>query len=153
MPINALSIGAGVGVCLSAALSVLFVAVPLLSRPDDLPTGAALASIGLVGVAAGIMIIWSDRHKGRWGWPCTVLALSGGIRRSTDRTGNSTLVWTSCAGSCLARGMEYPVASPKTSGRRANVMEPEDIIERFYRQLQPPSIDEGFEEVVIVRDW
>ena len=27
------------------------------------------------------------------------------------------------------------------------------IIERFYRQLQPPSIDEGFEEVVIVRDW
>ena len=43
------------------------------------------------------------------------------------------------------------MASPKTSGRRANVMEPEEIIERFYRQLQPPSVDEGFEEVVIVR--
>ena len=75
MPINALSIGAGVGVCLSAALSVLFVAVPLLSRPDDLPTGAALASIGLVGVAAGSMIIWSDRHKGRWGWVGLALSL------------------------------------------------------------------------------
>ncbi len=70
-----LSIGAVVGVCLSAALSVLFVAVPLLSRPDDLPTGAALASIGLVGVAAGSMIIWSDRHKGRRGWVGLALSL------------------------------------------------------------------------------
>ena len=73
-----LSIGAVVGVCLSAAISVLFVAATLMYRRVDLPTGAALASIGLVGVAAGVTIIWSiwgDRHKGRWAWVGLALSL------------------------------------------------------------------------------
>ena len=74
-PISALSVGTVVGVCLSAAFSVLFLYGPLLYRPDDLPTGAGLASIGLVGVAAGSMIIWSDRHKGRWGWVALALSI------------------------------------------------------------------------------
>ena len=43
------------------------------------------------------------------------------------------------------------VALARNRRRRRKV--PEDVIERFYRQLQPPSIDEGFEEVVVVRDW
>ena len=54
---------------------MLFVAATLMYRRVDLPTGAALASIGLVGVAAGSMIIWSDRHKGRWGWVGLALSL------------------------------------------------------------------------------
>ena len=71
----ALSLEAVVGASISGAISVLFVAAPLTYRTVDLPTGAALASIGLVGVAAGSMIIWSDRHKGRWGWVGLALSL------------------------------------------------------------------------------
>ena len=75
----ALSIGAVVGIGISAAYSALFLLVPLLSRPDaSLPTAAGLASIGLVGVAAGVTIIWSiwgDRHKGRWAWVGLALSL------------------------------------------------------------------------------
>ena len=74
-PISALSVGAVVGVCLSAAYSVLFLYGPLLSRPADLSAGAALASIGLIGVAGWSMIIWSDRHKGRRSWVAVALAL------------------------------------------------------------------------------
>ena len=43
------------------------------------------------------------------------------------------------------------VALARNRRRRRKV--PEDVIERFYRLLEPPSIDEGFEEVVVVRDW
>ncbi len=74
-----LSIGVAVCVCLSAAISALFLVVPLVSRHGASPypyyTACCLASIGLVGVAAGGMIIWSDRHKGRWGWVGLALSL------------------------------------------------------------------------------
>ena len=43
------------------------------------------------------------------------------------------------------------VALARNRRRRRKV--PEEVIERFYRLLEPPSIDEGFEEVVVVRDW
>ena len=43
------------------------------------------------------------------------------------------------------------VALARNRRRRRKV--PAEVIERFYRLLEPPSIDEGFEEVVVVRDW
>ena len=43
------------------------------------------------------------------------------------------------------------IALARNKRRRRKV--PEEVIERFYRLLDPPSIDEGFEQVVVVRDW
>ena len=82
LSISALSIGAVVGVCISAAVIMLFLAIPLFYLPVNLPTGAALASIGLVGVFAGSMIIWSDRRGGplALGWPFTLLRGRGGSK-------------------------------------------------------------------------
>lgn len=71
-----LSMGAGVGMSISAAYSALFLLVPLLSRPGaSFSTAAGLASIGLVGVAAGSMIIWSNLRRGRRSWVGLALAL------------------------------------------------------------------------------
>ena len=71
-----LSIGAAVCVCFSAAIGVLFLVAQLVSRTEaSFYTACGLASIGLVGVAAGTMIIWSDRHEGRWGWIGLALSL------------------------------------------------------------------------------
>ena len=70
MPVSHLSIASLVAVCCSIALIVLFIAIPLASLP---PThapywSAILAPIGLIGVAAGSAIMWSDRNRGRWGF-------------------------------------------------------------------------------------
>ena len=72
-----LTIGALVAVCCSVALSALFLAVPLASMttPRAPYWSAILAPIGLIGVAAGAAVIWSDRHKGRWGLVALALAL------------------------------------------------------------------------------
>lgn len=43
------------------------------------------------------------------------------------------------------------VALARNRRRRRKV--PEEVVERFYRLLEPPSADEGFDEVVVVRDW
>ena len=48
---------------------------------------------------------------------------------------------------------DTPIEIALARNRRRRRKVPEDVIERFYRQLQPPSLDEGFEEVVVVRDW
>ena len=70
MPMSHLAMASLVAVCLSFALTVLFIAIPLASLTS---TGAPywsaiLAPIGLIGVAAGSAIIWSDRNRGRWGY-------------------------------------------------------------------------------------
>ena len=65
---NFLTLGALVGTCLSMAVSVLFFIASATSQiPVDFSTAVFLSLIGLVGVVAGIIIIWSDRHNGRWG--------------------------------------------------------------------------------------
>ena len=64
MVMSHLSIASLVMICLSFALTVLyfgFAAIPDLS--------------GLVGVVAGAAVIWSDRHKSRWGLVALALAL------------------------------------------------------------------------------
>ena len=68
MPVSHLAMASLVAVCCSIALIVLFIAVSL---PSLTSTGAPywsaiLAPIGLIGVAAGSAIIWSDRNRGRW---------------------------------------------------------------------------------------
>ena len=57
-----------VAVCCSIALTVLFIAIPLASLTSTRAPywSAILAPIGLIGVAAGSAIIWSDRNRGRW---------------------------------------------------------------------------------------
>ena len=57
MPMSHLAMASLVAVCLSFALTVLhfgFAAIPDLS--------------GLIGVVAGITIMWSDCNRGRWGF-------------------------------------------------------------------------------------
>ena len=49
--------------------------------------------------------------------------------------------------------LDTPMEVALARNRRRRRKVPEDVIERFYRQLEPPSVDEGFEEIVIVRDW
>lgn len=65
---NFLTIGALVGTCLSMAVSVLFSIASVTSQiPVDFSMAVFISLIGLVGVISGIIIIWSDRHMGRWG--------------------------------------------------------------------------------------
>ena len=70
MPVSHLSIASLVAVCCSIALIVLFIAIPLASLTSTRAPywSAILAPIGLIGVAAGSAIIWSDRNRGRWGY-------------------------------------------------------------------------------------
>ena len=70
MPMSHLSIASLVAVCCSIALIVLFIAIPLASLTSTRAPywSAILAPIGLIGVAAGSAIIWSDRNRGRWGY-------------------------------------------------------------------------------------
>ena len=70
MPMSHLSIASLVAVCCSVALIVLFIAIPLASLTSTRAPywSAILAPIGLIGVAAGSAIIWSDRNRGRWGY-------------------------------------------------------------------------------------
>ena len=65
-----LAIASLVGVCCSVALSALFIAIPLASLTSTRAPywSAVLSPIGLIGVAAGSAIIWSDRNRGRWGF-------------------------------------------------------------------------------------
>ena len=56
-----------------------------------------------------------------------------------------------CRPSRSSRIPRWRFALARNRRRRRKV--PEEVIERFYRLLEPPSIDEGFEEVVAVRDW
>ena len=54
----------------SAAVAVLFLSVPIFSRPEaSMVTASGLASIGLVGVVAGGVII-----SGRWLWAGLLLS-------------------------------------------------------------------------------
>ena len=77
MNASLLTIASLVAVCCSVALSALFLAVPLASMttPRAPYWSAILAPIGLIGVAAGAAVIWSDRHKGRWSLVGLALAL------------------------------------------------------------------------------
>ena len=70
LPVSHLSIASLVAVCCSIALIVLFIAIPLASLTSTRAPywSAILAPIGLIGVAAGSAIIWSDRSRGRWGF-------------------------------------------------------------------------------------
>ena len=70
MTVSHLAIASLVAVCCSVALSVLFIVTPLASMtpPRSSYWSAVLAPIGLIGVAAGSAIIWSDRKRGRWGF-------------------------------------------------------------------------------------
>ena len=70
MPVSHLSVASLVAVCCSIALIVLFIAIPLASLTSTRAPywSAILAPIGLIGVAAGSAIIWSDRNRGRWGY-------------------------------------------------------------------------------------
>ena len=70
MPVSHLSIASLVAVCCSIALIMLFIAIPLASLTSTRAPywSAILAPIGLIGVAAGSAIIWSDRNRGRWGY-------------------------------------------------------------------------------------
>ena len=70
LPVSHLSIASLVAVCCSIALIVLFIAIPLASLTSTRAPywSAILAPIGLIGVAAGSAIIWSDRNRGRWGF-------------------------------------------------------------------------------------
>ena len=70
MPVSHLAIASLVAVCCSIALIVLFIAIPLASLTSTRAPywSAILAPIGLIGVAAGSAIIWSDRSRGRWGF-------------------------------------------------------------------------------------
>ena len=69
LPMSHLAIASLVAVCCSIALIVLFIAIPLASLTSTRASywSAILAPIGLIGVAAGSAIIWSDRNRGRWG--------------------------------------------------------------------------------------
>ena len=61
-----ISIGALVGVCLSAVLSVFLLMVTLVYRIDvSFSIAVVLGSIGLVGIVAGIIIFRSDRRNHR----------------------------------------------------------------------------------------
>ena len=71
MIVSHLAIASLVAVCFSVALSVLFLVAPVISvaslpRGGWFPVVPVLASMGLIGVVAGIAIISSDRHRGRW---------------------------------------------------------------------------------------
>ena len=73
MPVSHLDIASLVAVCCSIALIVLLIAIPLASLTSTRAPywsywSAILAPIGLIGVAAGSAIIWSDRNRGRWGY-------------------------------------------------------------------------------------
>ena len=70
LPVSHLSIASLVAICCSIALIVLFIAVslPPLTSTRAPYWSAVLAPIGLIGVAAGSAIIWSDRSRGRWGF-------------------------------------------------------------------------------------
>ena len=48
---------------------------------------------------------------------------------------------------------DTPIEIGLARNKRRRRKVPEEVIRRFYRLLEPPSIDEGFEEVVVVRDW
>ena len=53
--------------CLTIAVSVLFITALVTFNEDaSFSTAIVLASIGLLGIASGVAIIWSDYHKGRW---------------------------------------------------------------------------------------
>jgi cytochrome bd-type quinol oxidase subunit 2 len=51
---------------LTMAVSFALLVIPILTpgRQEDLFTLMRLAAIGLIGVLAGILIIWSTRHEG-----------------------------------------------------------------------------------------
>ena len=70
LPVSHLAIASLVAACCSVALSALFIAVSLPSLTSTRAPywSAVLAPIGLIGVAAGSAIIWSDRNRGRWGF-------------------------------------------------------------------------------------
>ncbi len=70
MPVSHLAIASLVAACCSIVLSALFIAVSLPSLTSTRAPywSAVLAPIGLIGVAAGSAIIWSDRNRGRWGF-------------------------------------------------------------------------------------
>ncbi len=70
LPVSHLSIASLVAICCSIALIVLFTATPLASLTSTrVPYwSAVLAPIGLIGVAAGSAVNWSDRSRGRWGF-------------------------------------------------------------------------------------
>lgn len=48
-------------------VSIVILSVPLMVdyREDDVLLGFALASIGLLGVTTGVLIVWSIIHSGR----------------------------------------------------------------------------------------
>ena len=70
LPVSHLAIASLVAVCCSIALIALFITIPLASLTSTRAPywSAILAPIGLIGVAAGSAIIWSDRSRGRWGF-------------------------------------------------------------------------------------
>ena len=70
MPMSPLAMASLVMVCCSVALSVLFITIPLASVSSSRTVywSAILGPIGLIGVVAGAAVIWSDCHRGRWGF-------------------------------------------------------------------------------------
>ncbi len=70
LPVSHLAIASLVAICCSIALIALFIAVSLPSLTSTRAPywSAVLAPIGLIGVAAGSAIIWSDGNRGRWGF-------------------------------------------------------------------------------------
>ena len=110
MPVSHLAIASLVAVCCSIALIVLFIAIPLASLTSTRAPywSAILAPIGLIGVAAGSAIIWSDRNRGALGLrgTGTVLAVPGGIPCPAGILGNCTPVWPGRAGPRRACDME-----------------------------------------------
>ena len=70
LPVSHLAIASLVAVCCSIALIVLFITIPLASLTSTRAPywSAILPLIGLIGVAAGSAIIWTDRNRGRWGF-------------------------------------------------------------------------------------
>ncbi len=47
---------------------------------------------------------------------------------------------------------DTPMEIALARNRRRRRKVPAEVVKRFYRLLEPPSVDEGFEEVVVVRD-
>ncbi len=62
MIVSHLAVASLVAACCSVALSALFIATPFVVGYWS----AILAPIGMIGVVAGAVIVWSDRHSGRW---------------------------------------------------------------------------------------
>ena len=110
LPVSHLAVASLVAACCSVALSALFIAVSLPSLTSTRAPywSAVLAPIGLIGVAAGSAIIWSDGNRGRWGFLGLGLSLLylGASLAPPVFLDNCALVWACRAGPCRACGME-----------------------------------------------